>query len=195
MDMRIDTDKGHIVEMRQDDFCRLDADSGESADGFECMGDFSAVFLHEFLCGLEEVFCFHSIIVYPSEHNFDFLGLEFQQVRWSFHDFKEFFRRFVHAFICHLCWEHDGCEELKRGLEIELYGFRRIELKYFIQDFISFCFWAEFHENSISKIPERHGATLYFLWKKYQNHSGEPKLAINQVQQLSVFIPLRQLLP
>ena len=30
MDMCIDADKRHIVEMREDDFCCLDADSGES---------------------------------------------------------------------------------------------------------------------------------------------------------------------
>ncbi len=30
VDVRIDTDKGHIVEMREDDFCCLHADSGES---------------------------------------------------------------------------------------------------------------------------------------------------------------------
>ncbi len=47
----------------------------------------------------------------------------------------------------------------------------------------------------IFKIPERHGVTLYFLSKKYKNDLGEPKLAIDQVQQLPVFIPLRQLLP
>ena len=48
MNVCIDTDKGHIVEMREDDFCGLHTDSGESADGIESMRDFSSVFVHEF---------------------------------------------------------------------------------------------------------------------------------------------------
>ena len=103
MDMRIDTDKGHIVEMREDDFRRLHPDSGESTDGFEGMGDFSSVFVHEFFCGHEELLRFHSIIIHPSEHDFDFLRFEFEEVGWGFHDFKEFFCRFIHTFIRHLC--------------------------------------------------------------------------------------------
>lgn len=102
MNMRIDTDKGHIVEMREDDFCSLDTDSGECTDGFECMRDFSSVFVHEFLCGLKEVLCFYSIIIHSSEHDFDFLGLEFQEVGWSLHDFKKFFCCFIDPFIGHL---------------------------------------------------------------------------------------------
>lgn len=140
MDMGIDTDKGHIVEMREDDFCCLDADSGESANGFEGVWDFSSMFVYEFFCGHEEVFCFDSIIIHSSEHDFDFLRFELQEVGWRFHDLKEFFCCFIDSLIRHLSGEHDGCEELKRCLEIELYGFRWIEFKNFSQDFISFCF-------------------------------------------------------
>ena len=44
VDVRIDADKGHIVEMREDDFSRLHTDSGECADGFECVRDFPMKF-------------------------------------------------------------------------------------------------------------------------------------------------------
>jgi hypothetical protein len=103
VDMRIDTDKGHIVEMREDDFRRFDANSGESADGFERMRDFSFMFVHQFFCRLKEMFCFHTIIIYPAEHHFDFFRFEIQEVGWGFHDFKEFFCGFIHSFIRHLC--------------------------------------------------------------------------------------------
>jgi hypothetical protein len=36
---------------------------------------------------------------------------------------------------------------------------------------------------------------LYFLSKKYENDLGGPKLAIDQVHMISIFIPLKQLLP
>ena len=103
VDMRIDTDKGHIVEVGEDDFCCLHADSGECTDGFEHVRDFASVFVHEFFCGHEEVLCFDSIIIHSSEHDFDFLGFELQEVGGSLYDFKEFFCCFVHTFIRHLC--------------------------------------------------------------------------------------------
>ena len=76
MDVSIDPDKGHIVEMGEDDFCRLHSDARERADGFECMGDFSAMFVHEFFCGHEEVLRFDAIIIHASEHDFDFFWYE-----------------------------------------------------------------------------------------------------------------------
>lgn len=145
MDMRIDTDKGHIVEMREDNLCRLHTDTRESADGFESVRDFSAVFVHELFCCHEEVFCFDSIIVHASEHHLDFLGFELQEIGRSFHQLEESLCCFVHSFICHLCREHDSHEELKWAREIELNSLGWVELENFIQDRISFCFCPEFH--------------------------------------------------
>jgi hypothetical protein len=78
MNMSIDTDKGHIVEMGEDDFCCFYSDSGECADGFERVWDFSSVFVHEFFCGHEEMLGFDAIIIHPSEHDFDFHRFELQ---------------------------------------------------------------------------------------------------------------------
>jgi hypothetical protein len=78
MNMRIDTDKGHIIEMREDDFCCLYPDSGESADGFERVGNLTSVFVHEFFCCLKKVLRLHPIIIHASEHDFDFFWFQFQ---------------------------------------------------------------------------------------------------------------------
>ncbi len=146
MDMCIDADKWHIVEMREDDLGRLYTDSGKCADGFEGVRDFSSVFVHELFCCHVEVFRFHAIIVHASEHHLDFLGFELQEIGRSLHEFEESFRCFIDSFIRHLSREHDSHEELKWCLKIELYEFRRIELEYFCQDFVALGFRSDFHE-------------------------------------------------
>ena len=146
MDVRIDSDKGHVIEMREDDFCRFHTDSWKCPDGFQSMGDFSAVFVHEFLCCHEEMFCLHSIIVHTSEHDFDFLWFELQEIGWSFYELEEPLCCFVHSFIRHLSGEHDSYEELKWRLEIQLNQFRRIEFKNFDEYLISLRFRSDFHE-------------------------------------------------
>ena len=102
MDMCIDPDKGHIVEMREDDFCRLYSDSWECADSFERVWDFSSMLVDELFCCLKKVLRFDPIIVYASEYHFDFFWFELQEVSWSFYDFKKFLRCFINAFIRHL---------------------------------------------------------------------------------------------
>lgn len=146
MDVRIDPDKGHIVEMGEDDFCRFHTDSWQCADGFESVRYFSAVFVHEFFCGHEEVFCFHSVIVHTLEHGFYFFWIQFEEVVWSFHELEESFCCFIDSFICHLCREHDGCEELKRCFKIELDSSRRVESHYCLEDFIPLGFRSDFHD-------------------------------------------------
>lgn len=145
VNMCIDTDKGHTIEMREDDLCRLHADSWKCTNSFEGVGNFSAVFVHELFCCHEEVLRFDSIIVHASEHDLDFLGLELQEVGRSFYQLEEPLCCFVHSFICHLCREHDSHEELKWAREIELNSLGWVELENFIQDRISFCFCPEFH--------------------------------------------------
>lgn len=145
MDMCIDTDKGHIVEMREDDLCCLHADSWQRADGFESMGDFSAVYARELFCSHEEMLRFHAIIVHTSEHDFDFLWLELEEICGSFHEFEKPFCGFIHSFIRHLSGEYHSHEELKWRLEIELYEFRRIEFENFDEYLISLGFCTELH--------------------------------------------------
>ncbi len=135
--------------MREDDFGGLHADSWQRADGFESMRNFSAVFVHEFFCCLKKVLCLHAIIVHASEHEFDFLGFELQEVRWSFHEFEESLCGLIHSFICHLSGEHHGHEELKWRLEIQLNQFRGIECKYALEYFITLEFRSEFHRDSV----------------------------------------------
>jgi hypothetical protein len=146
MDVCIHTDKGHIIEMGEDDFGRLHSDSGESTDGFEGVRDFSSMFVHELFCGHEEVFRLHSIVVHTSEHHLHFLGFEFQEIGRSFHELEESFRRFIDSFIRHLSGEHDGSEELKWRLEIQLNQLRRIEFEYILEYLITLGSGSDFHE-------------------------------------------------
>lgn len=146
MDMRIDADKWHIVEMREDDFCRFHAYSWQCADGFERVGDFSSVYARELFCRHEEMLRLDSIIVHTSEHHLDLLGFEFQEIGGSFHEFEEPLCRFIHSFIRHLSGEHDGSEELKWRLKIELNQFRGIECEYALEYFIPLRSGSDFHE-------------------------------------------------
>lgn len=146
MDVRIDTDKGHIIEMREDDFCRFHADSWECTDGFEGVRDFSSVFVHELFCCHEEMLRLDAIIVHTSEHEFDFLRFELEQICWSFHELEEPLCRFIDSFIRHLSGEHDGSQELKWRLKIQLNQLRRIECEYALEYFIPLGCRSDFHE-------------------------------------------------
>lgn len=90
--------------------------------------------------------CLHAIIVHTSEHDFDFLGLELEQVCWSFDEFEESLRRFIDSLIRHLSGEHDSSEELKWRLKIELNQFGRIECEYALEYFIPLGSRSDFHE-------------------------------------------------
>ena len=162
MDVSIDTDKGHIVEMREDDFSCLYSDSRQSDYGLQGFRDFGMEFFFDFFCCHEEMFRLHAIIVHTSEHDFDFLGLEPQEIGRSFYQLEEPLCRFIHSFIRHLSGEHDGGEELKWAREIQLNSLGWVELENFIQDYFSFCFCPEFHKNSLYKMQKKHGFITYF---------------------------------
>ena len=182
MDMRIDPYKGHIIEMGEDDFCRLHSDSWERADGFEGVWDFPMKFWDEFLCCHEEMLRLHAIIVHASEHDFDFLGFEPEEIGRSFHQLEESLCCFIDAFVCHLSWEHDRCEELKWSLEIQLNRFCWIELENFSEYFISLRFCAEFHKNSIFKNAEKAQHPFVLFMKKVPKSFRTTKLAINCIR-------------
>lgn len=103
MDMCIDANKRQIIEMREDDFRGFDSDSGECTDGFHRLWNISMMFFDKLPRSHKEVFCFHSIIVYPSEHDLDLFRFEFQEICRRLHGFKEFLCCFIDSLIGHLC--------------------------------------------------------------------------------------------
>ena len=123
MDMGIDTDIGRVVEDTEDDFGSLYADTRESSECIEVVWHRAAILISEYPCGRIDVARFRPEIIHRADEALQLLGSETEHILRRPHPREKRRGGAIDLTVRGLRRQHDGDEQLKGGLIVEL-GFR-----------------------------------------------------------------------